>query len=319
MKHRHSEGPGIDRRGFVLAAGAAALTAGMAAPALAARAPEGARGNDLIGRIQRYRARHEDTLLDLARQYNLGYTELVAANPGIDPWMPGAGVELLMPTRHILPQAPRKGLILNLADQRLYYLPAKGDIDSMPIGIGVEGWETPTGTTRIVRKRANPTWTVPKSIRAQQPDLPAVVPAGPDNPLGQFALYLGWPSYLIHGTNNPWGVGRRVSHGCVRLYPEDIARMFNEVPIGTPVTVVNQEVKTGWSEGTLYLEVHLSTAQADEMEDKGRFTPAMPSRLVPAVVDAASDAVKRIDWSMVRRAGLQRNGVPMPILKPKTA
>ena len=248
----------------------------------------------------------------------MGFTELRAANPGVDPWIPGAGTEIVLPMAHLLPDAPREGLVLNLVDQRIYYFPADGGpAESYPIGTGRAAWDTPTGTTSIIRKKRNPSWYVPKSIREEQPELPKVVGPGPQNPLGKFAMYLGWPSYLIHGTNNPWGVGRRVSHGCIRLYPEDIARLFPRVPLNTRVTVVNQEVKTGRVNGDLMLEVHPSPDQADEIEAKGEFTPANISELAYRIVTAAGKQAGLIDWPSVRRAAGERRGVPVRVLKPK--
>ncbi|HYQ71283.1 MAG TPA: L,D-transpeptidase family protein, partial [Gammaproteobacteria bacterium] len=219
-------------------------------------------GTDIIGEIQITTAGEEDTLSDLARRYDLGYEEIVAANPGMDPWLPGAGTQVVLPTQFILPDAPRQGLVLNLAAMRLFYYPepVAGEpprVVTHPIGIGREGWETPLGVTRITRKIVQPAWTVPLSVRREHAEigdpLPPVVPPGPDNPLGEYAMRLSLPSYLIHGTNQPYGVGIRVSHGCVRLYPEDIARLFPEVPEGTTVTIVNQPYLAGWKNGHLYL------------------------------------------------------------------
>jgi L,D-transpeptidase ErfK/SrfK len=206
-------------------------------------------------------------------------------------------------------------VVLNLADQRLYvFHAADGTVESVPIGIGKSAWGTPTGRTKVVRKRANPTWYVPKSIRAEDPELPAVVRPGPLNPLGHHAIDLGWPSYLLHGTNRPYGVGRRVSHGCVRLYPEDIARLFTEIPIGMPVTVVNQEVKLAWAGATLMMEAHPSQQQADELEENGNFAPARPAAYEYHVLDAAGAHAARIDWRTVTRALDERTGMPVAIL-----
>lgn len=271
--------------------------------------------DDLIGEVATYQTRYEDTLVDLARRFNLGYVELVAANPGIDPWVPGAGTTLVIPGGHILPDAPRQGIVINLAELRLYYFPGKGGtVITHPIGIGREGWETPTGRTEIVHKRVNPTWIPPDSIRAERPELPPAVPPGPDNPLGAFALNLSWPRYVIHGTNNPWGVGRRVSSGCIRLYPEDIEALFPRLPVGTPVAVVDQPVKVGWSKGELYLEVSPSRTQSDEIEEKGRLITREPlPDLAKRIVETAGTAVDRLDWSAVRRAAIERSGVPVRI------
>ncbi len=282
-------------------------------------APASAAPPDLIGEIRHYTITKEDTLVDLARQYNLGYTELRAANPGVDPWIPGEGTEIILPTAHLLPDGPREGLVLNLVDQRIYYFPANGGpVESYPIGTGRAAWDTPTGSTEIIRKKRRPSWYVPKSIREEDPELPKVAGPGPNNPLGLFAMYLGWPSYLIHGTNNPWGVGRRVSHGCIRLYPEDISVLFQRVPVNTRVTVLSQEVKIGRVNGALMVEIHPNPEQADEIEEKGAFTPANISELAYRIVTAAGKESDRIDWANVRRAASERRGVPVRVLKPKT-
>lgn len=276
----------------------------------------------LIGETTRYVTRAPDTFIDLARRFDLGYVELALANPGVDPWVPGAGVALTLPTARLLPDAPRQGIVINLAEQRLYFFPPSGDpARSYPIGVGVEGWKTPSGRTRIVGKRRNPVWTVPASIRKAEPHLPAAVPPGPDNPLGAHALDLGWKSYVIHGTNKPAGIGRRVSHGCIRLYPEDIAALFAAAPIGTKVTIVDQPVKLGWSKGRLYLEIHPTQAQADEFEATGSFTPRPVDRLREKIAAAArarphGTGWTGIDWRAVERAATTRNGVPAPITRP---
>jgi len=201
--------------------------------------------------------------------------------------------------------------VINLAALRLFYFRPDGSVETHPLGIGRAGWETPLGKTKIVRKRRNPIWYPTKSIRALRPGLPKVVPAGPANPLGRYALYLGWPTYLIHGTNMPFGVGRRISSGCIRLYPEDIERLFTEVPVGTPVTVVDQEIAVGWRQGRLYLEVHPNARQVDEIERDGRFhTRGDLDGLVARVVAAAGDAEARLDWDAIRRIAIARRGVP---------
>ena len=271
----------------------------------------------IIGEIETYVTRYEDTLVDLARTHGLGYTEMVTANPGIDPWVPGADVEITLPKAHILPSVERKGLVLNLADQRLYhFMPDGTSVDTAPLGIGDEGWDTPQGETKVVRKKHRPTWYVPKSIREQDPELPAYIRPGPQNPLGEHALYLGWPAYLIHGTNKPLGVGRRVSHGCVRLYPEDIARMFATVPVGTPVRVIDQEVKLARMDGQLWLEVHPNPDQVHEVEQTGTLSPSKPPEFEYQVVTAAGNDQHRIDWDMAQKAAMERRGMPVPILIP---
>ena len=273
---------------------------------------------DLVGEIRHHFASKEDTLLDLARQHKLGYVEMVAANRGLDPWVPGAGSQVVIPTAHLLPDGPREGVMLNLVDQRLYYFPADGrPVETYPIGTGQEAWETPLGRTKIVRKKQNPAWYPPKSIREEDPTLPRMVKPGPDNPLGLHAMYLGWNAYLIHGTNNPWGVGRRVSHGCVRMYPEDIKYLFSKVPIGAPVTVVSQEVKTGWHQGELMIEVHPNLNQNIELEERGKMTPASVPELANRLVEEAGDQVHRINWTAVSEAVKERSGIPVPIFRDR--
>src|SRR5690606_4886128 len=195
--------------------------------------------------------------------FNLGYEEIVRANPGVDPWLPGEGTEIVLPTQFVLPNAPYEGLVINLAQLRMFYFPPAKKVEprkviTHPVGIGKVGWATPEGTTKVTAKTKNPTWYPPASVRKEHAaagdPLPAKVPPGPDNPLGTHALRLGWPSYLIHGTNKPYGVGLRSSHGCVRFYPEDIARLYDMVPIGTKVTAVNQPFVFGWQDDVLYMQ-----------------------------------------------------------------
>jgi L,D-transpeptidase ErfK/SrfK len=272
-------------------------------------------GTDVVGIVQIASARHEDTLSDLARRYDLGYEEIVAANPGVDPWLPGEGTQVVLPTQFVLPDAPREGLVLNLASMRLFYYPKPGTDEpprliTHPIGIGREGWRTPLGVSRITEKIMQPTWTVPASVRrehAQKGDpLPPVVPPGPDNPLGEFAMRLSLPSYLIHGTNQPWGVGIRVSHGCVRLYPEDIASLFPEVPEGTQVTIVNQPYVAGWRNEQLYLEAHQPLA-----EDARRWGKSLkPMEQAVAKKVAGPDAV---NWDKARKVAHEARGIPIPV------
>ena len=298
--------------------GLAAASFGAVLPPVRSAAAERAGYPGVIGRIRRHAVRHEDTLLDLARTFNLGFTELVAANPGVDPWIPGAGTVIVVPAAHVVPATPGEGLLLNLADQRLYvFRPDGRTVESVPIGIGAAGWLTPTGRTKVIRKRIDPTWHVPASIRREQPELPAVVPPGPENPLGKYALDLDWPSYLIHGTNKPMGVGRRVSHGCVRLYPEDIARLFAEVALGTPVTVVDQPLKLAWVGQRLLLEAHPSQTQADQIEATGRFDAEHLPDLVHLVAGMAEGRAAEVDWPAVRHTVRERRGVPRVILGPR--
>jgi len=222
-------------------------------------------GEDLVGQSYIIRIDTEETLADVARQHNVGHEEIRNANPDVEFWLPQAGAEVILPKRHILPHAKREGIVLNVPEMRLYYFPkpCNGEEEctliTHPVSIGRMDWQTPLGTTRVTAKVPNPTWRPPESIRREAAEdggyLPAVVPPGPNNPLGAYALYLALPGYRIHGTNRPYGVGIRATHGCVRLYPEDIEALYKEIPVGTPVQIVSQPVKFGWDGDTLYMEV----------------------------------------------------------------
>jgi L,D-transpeptidase ErfK/SrfK len=274
---------------------------------------------DQEGRLREttsYRAAYEDTLLEVARRFKLGYVEIVAANPGTDPWIPGDGTEVVLPTVHLLPDAAPEGIVINLADMRLYYFAdPNGPPRSYPIGIGRDGLTTPLGSTTIVRKKKDPTWHPTPRMRAEDAELPEVVPPGPDNPLGNRAMYLGWPSYLIHGTNKPWGIGRRSSSGCIRMYPEDAEELFDLAAVGTKVTVVDQPIKLEWVDGELFMEAHPTQLQSDEIEAEGRFTPELPSPVVDQVTAVAADQSSRLDWSRIRRITVERRGYPVRITR----
>lgn len=299
-----------------LAATAAVALPGAARAVLAGTVPAWPADAPIIGTLGSYTTREEDTLLDVARRFGLGYTEMIAANRGVDAWLPGAGVKLTLPTAHLLPDADREGIVLNLADQRLYHFSGGVARVSHAVGIGRQGWSTPTGRTEVVEKKRDPVWRPPDSIREEQPDLPKAVPPGENNPLGHYALYLGWPTYLFHGTNMPWGIGRRISHGCVRLYPEDIAGFFERVEVGTPVQVVDQPAKLGWVGGTLLLEVHPSQRQASQLTETGSFEPAVIGDLPGRVVAKARERDAAIDWPAVDRLMRERRGVPEPVARP---
>lgn len=275
--------------------------------------PEG----DLIGSATPYTVKASDTFYDIARSQDLGYVEMALANPGVDPWIPGEGHTLTLPTHFILPEGNREGVVINLAEQRMYFFPqSSGDVYTFPISVGSEGWETPTGETRIVRKREHPTWRPPASIREQKPDLPEAVPPGPENPLGNHALNLGWTNIVIHGTNRPWGLGQRVSHGCIRMYPEDIAWLFQQVEVGTPVRVMDSPVKLGWSNNELYIEVHPPQWLADRIAARQSVTPLLAEDVHRHVVDAAGLQTRRINWYAIDRAMIARSGLPVRITTP---
>jgi L,D-transpeptidase ErfK/SrfK len=271
--------------------------------------------SDIIGELSVRVAKAHDTLLDIARDSGLGYVEIVAANPGLDPWLPGEGAKVLLPSAHVLPAAPRQGIVVNLGDFRLYFFRRDGTVSSFPIGIGREAGLTPLGETRVMGKRVRPTWIPPPSVRADDPRLPHAVGPGPANPLGAYSLDLAWEAFRIHGTNRPYGVGRAVSYGCIRLYPEDIERLFPEVAVDTPVYVVDQTIKTGWSGGQLYLEVHPNLSQALELERAGKFTATAPPGAEAWVRRAAGADARRVDWPLVRATEARRRGIPVQVTR----
>ncbi len=216
-------------------------------------------GNNVIGYVQTYEVKDHESLIEIARKFDLGYTEIIAANPELDPFIPGKGVSVEIPTSWILPDViPSEGIVINLSEMRLFYffnLLGSQLVMTLPIGIGDEGNDTPVGNFRVIEKIINPSWYVPESIRKEKPYLPKVVLPGPDNPLGSHALRLSSGNILIHGTNKPWGVGRKVSHGCIRLYPEDIPRLFQLVSNDTKVTIVRQPIKVGKKGSRVFIEV----------------------------------------------------------------
>ncbi|HZD52855.1 MAG TPA: L,D-transpeptidase family protein [Woeseiaceae bacterium] len=242
----------------------------------------------ILGEPQIVFTRAEDTFADIAREYGLGYDELVDANPGVDPWLPGEGTPLLLPTQYVLPDAPRHGIVLNVAAKRLFYFPEVADgepaeVLTYPIGIGRVGWETPVGEATVIAKAVDPVWYVPWSVQQEHAaagdPLPAVVPPGPDNPLGHHVLQLDMPGYLIHGTNKPAGVGMRVSHGCVRLYPENIEELYSMVQTGEPVRIVDEPYLVGRRGGEIYLEAHRPLEE----------DPVGPGPRIDALLAAAPD------------------------------
>lgn len=268
-----------------------------------------------VGNMQTYVAKYEDTLIDIARKFDVGFVELRAANPDVDPWIPGADTKLTIPAMHILPEGPRQGIVINLSEMRLYaYLKPGQTPFSAPLGVGRDGLETPLGTTSVVNKREKPVWRPTARMRKEDPTLPAVVPAGPENPLGDYMMYLGWPEYGIHGTNKPYGVGRRVSSGCIRMYPEDIESLFRKTSVGTAVTVVDQPVKAAWIDDQFYVEANTSLSQASKIENEGGVPHyEMTEQDMAVIVRTAGDDVDLIDWDIVRRVIRERPGYPVPV------
>ncbi len=276
-------------------------------------------GDNVVGVVTTTVAEHEDTLLDIGRRYGVGYEEIIAANPGIDPWLPGAGVEVLLPTRFVLPDAPREGIVVNLPEHRLYYFPqAKAGeprvVRTYPISTGKMDWKTPLGVTRVVSKAgASRTGTRRSPCRLEHIEkgdpLPKVVPPGPDNPLGEYAMRLGIPSgaYLIHGTNRPAGVGMQVTHGCIRMFPEDIAEFFTMVPVNTKVNLVDQTTKVGWTRGMLFVE------RQSPLEGTGDPNHLDPAELNRRVAAATQGLDVTVDWATAQQAFQQASSVPVRI------
>lgn len=274
---------------------------------------------DYIGEIEIYRTAFEDTLVHLARDHDLGFVEIRAANPNVDPWIPGAGTKIILPKQHLLPDAPREGIVINLPEMRLYFFSEGGEAPkTYAIGIGREGLKTPVGSTKISWKKVGPIWSPTPRMRKENPSLPATVPAGPENPMGTHAMYLGWPQYAIHGTNKPYGIGRRVSSGCIRMYPEGIKDIFPRVPVGTKVTVVDQPVKVGWIEDKMYIEVHPTQKQSLKIEDEGLLkTYEITKEDMKRIAGKAGSYANQIDWESVREAVRKHSGYPVAVLDKK--
>lgn len=272
---------------------------------------------DLVGEIRTVRAEHEDTLLDIARRFGIGQQEILLANPDVDRWLPGDGTEVVVPSRYILPDAQREGIVLNVPEMRLYYFPAAehpGDatVRTYPVSIGRMDWSTPLGASRIVAKTRHPSWRPPESIReeaaARGESLPDIIPPGPDNPLGDYALRLSLPGYLIHSTNKPFGVGMRVTHGCVRMYPENIDELFPLVAVGTPVHIANQPIKVGWLLDTLFIEVH------PPLEEEKEAT-AMVEMAMDLVVSAWEKRPLLLNGRALKQAVQEQRGTPVAIAR----
>lgn len=273
------------------------------------------------GKLTIVHAQGEDTLLDVARRYNIGQNEILLVNPNVDRWLPAKSDTILIPNSRILPDTPRMGLTLNVPEYRLYYFSSDNKtVSTYPVSIGRQDWNTPLGQTQIITKKADPTWTPPKSIKQEHAEqgeiLLDVVPAGPDNPLGLFALRLGIPGYLIHGTNKPYGVGMRVSHGCVRMYPEDIARLFPEVNVGLPVYIVNQPIKVGWRDKKIFIEVH-PQLEGEELPYDVLYETTM--QLIKKTFFKYNKQQNLVvDASALRNALEQKNGLPVAITQSVT-
>ena len=270
-------------------------------------------GDDVIGRLAAIRVEKEDTLPDIARHFGLGTNAISAANPGVDIWVPEAGKRIMLPLSFILPDTPRKGIVVNLATMRLFEFRGDGTsqvVSTYPVGIGTKERPTPTGQTSVVRKAARPTWHVPASIaedhRKKGDPLPREIPPGPENPLGEYALYLGKSGYLIHGTNKPASIGLKATNGCMRLYPENVKVLFKETPVKTPVNIVNQPYLIGRHNGVLYLEAHTPR------EDSGAMELEKTHETLRAIEKQSG---RPLDWKKVREVEAEARGIPVPIFE----
>jgi len=288
-------------------------------------------GYDVIGAMSTVAARYEDTLLDIARRHGLGYEDIVRANPDVDTWVPGEGTEVVLPTRFVLPAGPRRGVVLNLAEYRMYYYPEPKDgepayVMTYPISIGRMDWETPLGMTKVISKVRNPAWYPPESVREEHAadgrPLGRIVPPGPDNPLGEFAMRLGLPGYLIHGTNRPAGVGMRVTHGCVRMFPEDIEYVFSQIGVNTPVRIINEPVKIGWEGERLVMEVHpvLEIVLPESAEDSAEVDTAEEivakdalTYVTEQFIAATGERPGQLDWNLAESIVEKSDGVPITV------
>ncbi|MEY4668839.1 MAG: hypothetical protein RL518_1538 [Pseudomonadota bacterium] len=274
------------------------------------------RRDTVIGELRSTHVWRGDSLLDIARAFDIGHDEIILANPRLNRWLPSLGAEVVIPSLYVLPPGERRGLVLNLAELRLYYFPpGKQVVHTFPISIGDYDWRTPQGTTKIVSKQIDPPWYPPKSIRQEHAEdgeeLPAMIPGGdPDNPLGEFALKLALPGYLIHGTDQrrSFGIGMRVSHGCIRLYPEDIKHLYQMVSIGTPVQIIDKPIKVGLRNGEVFLEVHHPLMENEDPRE------SLPSReetfelLRPYIREGLE-----IDLNMVEEALRRGDGIPIAV------
>jgi len=272
-----------------------------------------AKEDDVIGRLAFITLEKGDTLPDIARHFSLGINEVSAANPAVDIWVPKAGERITLPLSFILPDAPRKGIVINLAAMRLFQF--KGDSESLavltyPVGVGTEERPSPTGQMYVERKAIRPTWHVPASIaedhRKKGDPLPAAVLPGPQNPLGECALYLSKSSYLIHGTNKPASIGLRATNGCLRLYPEDVKKLFENTPVKTPVNIVEQPYLIGQRNGVVYMEVHAPPEDLDAVEFDKAYTKLR---------NIEKESGRTLDWSKVKKVLAEARGIPVPVFE----
>jgi len=271
-------------------------------------------GQTMIGNLATVNTQDKDTLSDIARHFGLGFNDITVANPAISPWAPAPNSKVVLPTQFILPDAPHNGIVLNLATMRMFFYPKKAKtVFTYPVGVGRDGWNTPLVLTQIADKIANPSWHVPPSIHkeheAQGDKLPDVVKSGPNNPLGNYAMRLAIPSYLIHGTNKPYGIGMQISHGCIQMYPEDIQVVFKKATVGLPVKIVHQPYLTAWHNDNLYLEAHEPLANWAAGKSKLR------KQVLKQLRDMAKKKQATVDWHKVDEVLNRADGMPTPVLE----
>jgi len=268
---------------------------------------------DVIGQLVVIRLEKGDTLPDIARHFGLGINEIKAANPGVDGWAPESGERIMLPLSFVLPDVLRKGIVINLAAMRLFQFKGDGKslaVSTYPIGIGSTERPSPRGQMYVKGKMNRPTWHVPASIAADHrkkgDPLPAKVPPGPENPLGEYALYLSEPSYLIHGTNKPSSIGLNATNGCIRLYPEDIKKLYKKTPVKTPVNIVNQPYLIGQRNGVVYMEVHATMVNLDAVELE---------KIYAKLRNIEKKSERTLDLKKVEKALTEARGIPVPIFE----
>ena len=275
-------------------------------------------GQSIVGNTIIHTIQAGDNFIQLAQRFRVGFVELVDANPDVDPWIPEQGTQIIVPVQYVLPNVEQKGVVINLAELRLYHFHDGTDSDGLrsvstyPISIGKDDeWKTPLTVTRITAKNKNPNWYPPESIRKEHEEnndpLPKIVPPGPDNPLGDYALRLALPGYLIHGTNVPQGIGMRVTHGCIRLHPNGIEQLFNHIAINTPVIIINQPYKIGWQNDKLYVETH------SDIEEQEKAASRNLTEFVQLVVEHTKDLDKEeyyTHWERGYSEAKLKRGIP---------
>jgi L,D-transpeptidase ErfK/SrfK len=275
-------------------------------------------GGAIFGKVERIRTRYEDTLIEIARKYSLGYEELMRVNKGVDPWLPGEGTQVVIPGQRLLPPGEREGIVVNLPEHRMYFFrppdkDARPTVLTFPVSVGKMDWRTPIGVTKVVSKQKNPSWYPPESVRAEHEargdPLPRVVGPGPSNPLGAHALRLAIPggSYLIHGTNNPDAVGMAVTHGCLRMYPEDVAVLFDAVKVGTRVTLINEPLKMTKVDGEVWIEAH------PPIDEQGQTAAVSLEDFEKRLDQLLGTAEVAINWDIAIQALREASGIPVMI------